>query len=67
MYACKPYCICTSGDAALILVTVGITHEAVHLMEPADNIGLSVGYRGIVRGKFGHNSIWVNPVRIVSI
>lgn len=34
-------------------MTVGITHEAVHLVEPSDDIGLSVGYRGIVRGEFG--------------
>lgn len=48
-------------------MTVGITHEAVHLVEPSDYIGLSVGYRGIVRGQFGDISIWVNPVRIVAI
>lgn len=48
-------------------MTVGITHEAVHLVEPSDDIGLSVGYRGIVRGEFGDISIWVNPVRIVAI
>lgn len=46
---------------------MGITYKAVHLVEPADDVGLPVGNGGIVRRKFGDIAIWVNPVCVVPI